>query len=272
MYREFFFTLCFGKIATEAFFKILLPLNVRIYAASQDDILYNFPKKIEQFNFLCYNKCKSHMKGMTQMKVILVNGSPHEKGCTYTALSEAAEAMKNNGIEAEIFWVGSNPVSGCIGCGYCRKSGRCVCDDRVNEFTEKAKSADGFIFGTPVHYAGASGFLTSFMDRIFYSAGSVFGGKPAAAVASCRRGGASAALDQINKYFGICGMPTVPSQYWNMVHGNTPDEVRQDGEGMQTMRTLGNNMAWLLKCIESGKQNGIAYPTREAGIKTNFIR
>ena len=164
---------------------------------------------------------------MTWMKVILVNGSPHEKGCTYTALFEAAQALEKNGIETEMFWVGNKPLSGCIGCGFCRKAGRCVFDDRVNEFTKKAKSADGFLFGTPVHYASASGALTSFMDRAFYSAGSVFSGKPAAAVASCRRGGASAALDQINKYFGICGMPTVPSQYWNMVHGNTPDEVKQ---------------------------------------------
>lgn len=206
------------------------------------------------------------------MKVILVNGSPHEKGCTYTALFEAAQALEKNGIEAEMFWVGNKPLSGCIGCGFCRKAGRCVFDDRVNEFTKKAKSADGFLFGTPVHYASASGALTSFMDRAFYSAGSVFSGKPAAAVASCRRGGASAALDQINKYFGICGMPTVPSQYWNMVHGNTPYEVKQDEEGLQTMRTLGNNMAWLLKCIEAGRQDGIPYPEREPGIRTNFIR
>lgn len=206
------------------------------------------------------------------MKVILVNGSPHEKGCTYTALIEAAQTLKKNGIETEMFWVGNEALSGCIGCGFCRKAGRCTFDDRVNEFTEKAKTADGFLFGTPVHYAGASGALTSFMDRAFYSAASVFGGKPAAAVASCRRGGASAALDQINKYFGICGMPTVPSQYWNMVHGNTPDEVLKDEEGMQTMRTLGNNMAWLLKCIETGRQNDIPYPKREPGIRTNFIR
>ena len=206
------------------------------------------------------------------MKVILVNGSPHEKGCTYTALAEAAEVLEKNGIETEIFWVGNKPLSGCLGCGPCRKAGCCVHSDRVNEFTQKAKSAHGFIFGTPVHYAGASGAITSFMDRAFYSAGAVFGGKPAAAVASCRRGGASAALDQINKYFGICGMPAVPSQYWNMVHGNTPDEVKQDEEGLQTMRTLGNNMAWLLKCIECGAKAGISYPQREPAIKTNFIR
>ena len=206
------------------------------------------------------------------MKVILVNGSPHEKGCTDTALCEAAQALEKNGVETERFWLGNKPLSGCIGCGFCRKAGRCVFDDCVNEFVEKAKTAHGFLFGTPVHYASASGAITSFMDRAFYSGSSVFAGKPAAAVASCRRGGASAALDQINKYFGICGMPTGPSQYWNMVHGNTPDEVIKDEEGMQTMRTLGNNMAWLLTCIEAGNKAGIAYPTREPVIRTNFIR
>ena len=167
---------------------------------------------------------------MTHMKVILVNGSPHEKGCTDTALCEAAQALEKNGVETERFWLGNKPLSGCIGCGFCRKAGRCVFDDCVNEFVEKAKTAHGFLFGTPVHYASASGAITSFMDRAFYSGSTVFAGKPAAAVASCRRGGASAALDQINKYFGICGMPTVPSQYWNMVHGNTPDEVIKDEE------------------------------------------
>lgn len=206
------------------------------------------------------------------MKVILVNGSPHEKGCTYTALAEAAQTLEKNGIKTELFWVGNKPISGCIGCGHCRKTGSCVFQDCVNEFCEMAKSADGFLFGTPVHYASASGAITSFMDRAFYSAGAAFYGKPAAAVASCRRGGASATLDQINKYFGICGMPTVPSQYWNMVHGNTPDEVKQDGEGLQTMRTLANNMAWLLKCIAAGKNAGITLPAREPAIKTNFIR
>ena len=206
------------------------------------------------------------------MKVILVNGSPHEKGCTYTALAEAAQTLEKNGIKTELFWVGNKPISGCIGCGHCRKTGSCIFQDCVNEFCEMAKSADGFLFGTPVHYASASGAITSFMDRAFYSAGAAFYGKPAAAIASCRRGGASATLDQINKYFGICGMPTVPSQYWNMVHGNTPDEVKQDGEGLQTMRTLANNMAWLLKCIAAGKNAGITLPAREPAIKTNFIR
>lgn len=206
------------------------------------------------------------------MKVILVNGSPHENGCTRAALDEAAEALNKNGIETEIFWVGNKPVQGCIGCMACKKTGRCFSADNVNEFTEKAKSADGFIFGTPVHYAAASGSITSFMDRAFYSGGKALTGKPAAAIVSCRRGGASAAFDQMNKYFTINCMPIASSQYWNQVHGNTPEEVRKDEEGMQTMRTLANNMAWLLKCIEAGKEKGIYFPEREPFIRTNFIR
>mgnify|MGYP003303297286 FL=1 len=206
------------------------------------------------------------------MKVLLVNGSPHAQGCTYTALCEVAAALEKQGIETELFQVGTKPISGCLGCGACIKTGKCVIDDVVNEFVEKAKDADGFVFGSPVHYAGASGAITSFMDRAFYGKGAVYANKPAAAVMSCRRGGATATLDQLNKYFTISNMPIVSSQYWNMVHGNTPDEVRQDLEGLQTMRTLGINMAWLLKCIEAGKAAGIAMPEREAKVATNFIR
>lgn len=206
------------------------------------------------------------------MKVILVNGSPHKHGCTYTALSEIANVLQTEGIETEIFWVGNKPISGCLACGACRKTGKCFIEDTVNEFVEKAKEADGFVFGSPVHYAGASGMITSFLDRAFYGKGKFFKGKPGAAIASCRRGGASATFDQLNKYFTICSMPVVSSQYWNMVHGNTPEEVKQDLEGLQTMRTLGRNMAWLLKCIELGKQNGINFPEHEPGIATNFIR
>ena len=195
------------------------------------------------------------------MKVILVNGSPKEKGCTYTALKEVADTLEKQGIETEIFQVGAKAVAGGIGCS-----------DRVNESVEKAKTADGFVVGSPVHYAAASGAITSFLDRAFYGKGAAFAGKPGAAVVSCRRGGASAAFDQLNKYFTINSMPVVSSQYWNQVHGNTPEEVRQDAEGMQTMRTLGNNMAWLLKCIEAGKAAGITFPEREPAVKTNFIR
>ena len=206
------------------------------------------------------------------MKVILVNGSPNEKGCTYTALCEAEKALNKNGIETEIFWVGKAPISGCIGCGGCTKLGRCVVSDCVNGFVEKASGADGFIFGSPVHYAAASGARTSFMDRAFYSGGSKLKGKPAAAVVSCRRGGASAAFDQINKYFTISSMPIVSSQYWNQVHGSAPEQVLKDEEGLQTMRALGNNMAWLLKCIEAGRLAGVSFPESEPVIRTNFIR
>jgi len=206
------------------------------------------------------------------MKVILVNGSPRAKGCTYTALKEVEKALRQNGIDTEIFQVGAKPVMGCIGCGKCLETGKCFMNDVVNEFLDKVPGADGFIFGSPVHYAAASGTLTSFMDRAFYGKGRLYKGKPAAAVVSCRRGGASAAFDQINKYFTICQMPIVSSQYWNQVHGNTPEEVMKDEEGLQTMRTLGNNMAWLLKCIEAGREKGITFPEGEKPIKTNFIR
>ncbi len=206
------------------------------------------------------------------MKVLLVNGSPHEKGCTYTALSEIAKTLGECGVEAEIFWVGNKPITGCIACGTCGKTGKCFADDTVNEFVEKARSADGFVFGSPVHYASASGSITSFMDRAFYSGKSALAGKPAASVASCRRGGASATFDQLNKYFTISSMPVVSSNYWNQVHGGTPEQVKQDEEGMQTMRVLAKNMAWLLKCIEAGKAAGIAFPEAEPKIYTNFIR
>ena len=206
------------------------------------------------------------------MKVLLTNGSPHAKGCTYTALGEVAEALNKEGIETQIFQVGTKPISGCLGCGACMKTGRCVISDTVNEFLDLAEQADGFVFGSPVHFASASGMLTSFMDRAFYGRGNLFAYKPAAAIMSCRRGGATAAFEQINKYFTISNMPIVGSQYWNMVHGNTPDEVKQDLEGLQTMRTLGLNMAWLLKSIQAGKEAGLQLPQREPAVKTNFIR
>lgn len=204
------------------------------------------------------------------MEVLLINGSPHARGCTYTALREAANTLSAHGVEAEILHLGTEPISGCIGCGACRKTGSGKCmfkDDIVNVAIEKAAGADGFIFGTPVHYAAASGALTSFMDRAFYAGGNQFAYKPAAAVASCRRGGASATLDQINKYFGINNMPVVPSNYWNMVHGNTPEEVVKDEEGMQTMRVLAENMAWMLEGLSKVKK-----PDAVPKIKTNFIR
>ena len=206
------------------------------------------------------------------MKVILVNGSPHSKGCTYTALMEVAGELNKNGIETEIFQVGTNPVAGCIACGACLKTGKCFRDDVVNDFLDKVSEADGFVFGSPVHYASASGEITSFLDRVFYGRGSLFANKIGASVVSCRRGGATAAFDQLNKYFTMNNMIVVSSQYWNMVHGNNSDEVVQDLEGMQTMRTLGKNMAWILKCIEAGRKAGVELPQREAPIKTNYIR
>ena len=158
------------------------------------------------------------------MKVLLVNGGPHKEGCTYTALSEVAATLQAAGVETEIVWLGVKPLAGCIGCGSCAEKKACFRDDVVNEFLDKAAEADGFVFGSPVHFASASGAITSFMDRAFYAGNrrGVFAGKPAAAIASCRRGGATATFDQLNKYFTISSMPVVSSQYWNMVHGNTP--------------------------------------------------
>ncbi|MDU2198865.1 MAG: flavodoxin family protein [Peptostreptococcaceae bacterium] len=206
------------------------------------------------------------------MKVLLVNGSPHKKGCTYTALEEVAKTLEESGIETEIFQVGNKPIGGCIGCGVCRKTGECFMKDIVNEFVEKAKTADGFIFGSPVHYAAASGAITSFLDRVFYSGGRYMQFKPASVICSARRAGTTATLDQLTKYLTISNMPVVSSQYWNMVHGHSPEEVRQDLEGMQTMRVLGRNMAWLIKCIELGKNNNVNKPELENREMTNFIR
>mgnify|MGYP002510025719 CR=1 FL=1 len=207
------------------------------------------------------------------MKVLLVNGAPHEKGCTYTALCEIEKQLINEGIETEIFWLGKKQVRGCIGCGGCSTGNGCVFnDDVVNELTEKAKTADGFIFGSAVHYAAPSGTICAVLDRAFYSGSAHFRYKPGAAIVSCRRAGSTAALDVLNKYFTISNMPVVSSGYWNMVHGAKAEDVIKDEEGMQIMRTLGKNMAWLLKCIENGKQNGILRPETEPKIRTNFIR
>ncbi|RZS92889.1 flavodoxin family protein [Cuneatibacter caecimuris] len=205
------------------------------------------------------------------MKVLLINGSPHETGCTYTALHEAAQELEKNGVSTQIFWLGKKPVASCMACGACAKLGKCVVEDAVNEALELAKDADGFIFGSPVHYAAASGAITAFLGRFFYAGDHSY--KPGAAVVSCRRGGASAAFDQLNKFFTISNMPVVSSNYWNMVHGSTPEEVYQDEEGMQGMRMLGKNMAWLLKCIEAGKKAGLGHPEQEQPrMRTNFIR
>ena len=210
------------------------------------------------------------------MKILLVNGSPNKNGCTYVALDEVAKTLNKEGIETEIFWIGNKPIGGCIACKSCLKTGKCAFDDVVNEFREMAKEADGFVFGSPVHYAAASGNLTAFMDRLFYSelcaGNSVFYMKPAAAVISARRAGTTAAFDQLNKYFTIQEMPVVSSRYWNMVHGARPEQVAEDKEGLYTMRVLGRNMAYMLKCFEAGNKAGVSMPEKEPTIYTNFIR
>jgi multimeric flavodoxin WrbA len=205
------------------------------------------------------------------MKVLLINGSPNAKGCTFTALSEVAATLNKHGIETEIFYIGTKPVAGCIACMKCKETGRCVFDDKVNELGARLDEFDAIILGSPVYYAGPSGQICSFCDRFFFSNAGKMAGKLAAAVVSCRRGGATSAFDRLNKYFGIANMNVVGSQYWNMVHGFTPDDVRKDKEGLQTMRTLGENMAWLLKCIELGRKNGINRPEYEDITFTNFI-
>lgn len=203
------------------------------------------------------------------MKVLLVNGSPNKEGCTYTALKEVAGQLEKNGIETEIFHIGKQAVQGCIACGKCAELGRCVFkDDLYNQLSELVKGADGIVIGSPVYYAGPNGSLCAVLDRLFYSAGSHLTNKPSAAVVSCRRGGASATFDRLNKYFTINQMPVVTSQYWNSVHGFTPDDVKKDLEGLQTMRTLGNNMAWMLKTIADSKH---PLPEREEWTPTHFI-
>ena len=204
------------------------------------------------------------------MKVLLINGSPHKEGNTYIALSEVAKALRANGIETEIVSIGAKAVQGCIACHRCYELGRCVFDDALyNEVREKLEDTDGIVIGSPVYYAGPNGSLCALLDRLFYSSSHLLQYKPAAAVAVCRRGGASATFDRLNKYFTITNMPVVSSQYWNSVHGRQPGEALQDEEGLQTMRTLGNNMAWILKSLKSGGQ---PLPEREPGIMTNFIR
>lgn len=206
------------------------------------------------------------------MKVLLINGSPHQRGCTYTALREAADTLEKNGVETEFLWIGVQPVAGCIACGQCAQTGRCVFDDQVNRLAEALDSYDGLVVGSPVYYAGPAGQLCAFLDRLFYIAGGRMAGKAAAAVVSCRRGGASAAYDRLNKYFTMSNMPVVPSQYWNQVHGSKPEDVLRDEEGLQTMRTLGQNMAWMLKSRQAGEGQGLSLPQYEPKLRTSFIR
>ena len=206
------------------------------------------------------------------MKVLLINGSPHKSGCTFTALSEVAATLQKHNVETELIYLGKEPVAGCIACQKCGRDGRCHFDDQVNEIAARLDSFDAIVVGSPVYYAGPTGQICAFLDRLFYSTGDRMAGKLGAAVVSCRRGGASAAFDRLNKYFGISNMHIVGSQYWNQVHGFTPDDVRRDGEGLQTMRTLGENMAWLLKSIEAGRQAGLPAPSYEPRIATHFIQ
>jgi multimeric flavodoxin WrbA len=210
------------------------------------------------------------------MKVLLINGSPHEKGCTYTALMEIADTLEKEGIDADFFWIGNKPLPGCIACKSCVDKKQCVFNDGVNDFLAIAASADGFVFGSPVHYAAATGAITSFMDRAFYTdllAGrQSFYLKPAAGIVSARRAGTTATFDQLNKYFTLSEMPVISSRYWNLVHGAAPEDVKKDLEGLQTMRVLARNMAWFLRCKEAGMKAGVPFPAKEENIYTNFIR
>lgn len=205
------------------------------------------------------------------MKVILINGSPNAKGCTYTALEEVSKTLKSEGIETEIIHVGHKDIRGCIGCRQCKTKGKCVFNDIVNDIAPKFKECDGIVIGSPVYFASANGTLVSFIDRLFYSMTADKTMKVGAVVVSCRRGGNSATFDELNKYFTISQMPIASSQYWNMVHGNSPEEVQQDLEGLQTMRTLGKNMAFLIKSIQLGKKE-FGLPEKEEHKFTNFIR
>lgn len=205
------------------------------------------------------------------MKVLLINGSPHENGCTNRALLEVAGELNKNGVDTEIFWIGKDAVHGCVVCGGCGKTGKCVFDDCVNILSERMAECDGLVIGSPVYYASPNGQLLAILDRLFGICPHL-AHKPAAAVVSARRAGTTATFDALNKYFTIRQMPVVSSTYWNMVHGANPDDVEKDAEGLQTMRNIGKNLAWLIKCIELGKDNGVDVPTADSGARTNFIR
>ncbi len=206
------------------------------------------------------------------MNVLMINGSPRSNGTTFTALSEIGNRLAAHGVKSHIFHIGARPIASCIDCGKCFTTKYCIFDDDgVNECRDLLLAADGLIVGTPVYYAGPNGAICSFLDRLFYKKSVEYAYKPAAAIVNCRRGGASSSFDRMNKYFTISRMPVVSSQYWNMTHGYTPDDVKKDLEGLQTMRTLADNMAWLLKCIDYAK-DAVPYPEREEKVATNFIR
>ncbi len=204
------------------------------------------------------------------MKVLLINGSPHETGCTYTALAHLAKTLEERGVCTEIFHIGAKSVGGCMACYKCEGTGRCVLQDCVNEALEKAEGADGFVFGAPVYFASPAGCMVAFMDRFFMAGNFCF--KPAAIVTSARRGGCSASLDVLAKYPTYNQMPLVSGDYWPLVHGNTSEETALDEEGLFTMETVGRNMAWLLSCIQAGEQSGIVPERVDKKTWTNFIR
>ena len=201
-------------------------------------------------------------------KVLLINGSPHQFGCTYTAQRETADTLEKNGVETEIFYLGTKPIAGCVACAKCHASGRCIFDDGVNQLLERLDQFQGIVIGSPVYYAGPAGQLCAFLDRLFYCGEDRMAGKLGAAVVSCRRGGATAAFDRLNKYFTISNMQVVGSQYWNQIHGRTAEDAKKDLEGLQTMRSLGQNMAWMLKNMEAGTD----HPEYEKRVRTDFIR
>lgn len=214
-------------------------------------------------------------KGEKIMKVLLLNGSTRKDGCVYRALLEVAKALQEDGIETEILQMGANPVWDCMGCNFCHNGGNGKCvfkKDMVNEWIEKAAEADGFIFGSPVYYAHPTGQFQAILNRMFYAGGNHFRFKPGAAIVTARRAGTTASLDALNKYFTDACMPIVSSTYWNMVHGTAPEQIEKDIEGLQTMRNLGHNMAWMLKCMEAGKEKGIVPPKMDEEHWTNFIR
>lgn len=209
---------------------------------------------------------------MIAMKVLLINGSPNKNGCTYTALHEVEKTLNENGIETELLYLGRKPISGCIACMNCMKTRHCFQKDIVQEIQMRLDEFDGIIIGSPVYYSGPTGQLVSFLNRLFFATETRMAGKLGASVVSCRRGGASATFEQLNQYFTISNMPIVSSQYWNSVHGFNANDVYKDKEGLQTMRVLGLNMAWLLKCIEMGRKNGIDKPIYESRLRTHFIQ
>ncbi len=206
------------------------------------------------------------------MKVLLINGSPNEKGCTYTALAELAATLHKHGIESETVYLGKKPVAGCIACMKCLETGHCFRDDIVKELQQRLDEFDAIVLGSPVYYSNPTGQILSFAQRLFFCKENALSGKLGAAVVSCRRGGASATFESLNQFFTICNMPIVPSQYWNSVHGFTPDDVRKDAEGLQTMRTLGENMAWMLRCLKEGKGGDAPRPEYEPRLRTHFIQ